>query len=145
MVARQRPRPTLRQGWIRVRCQLTGNHCTENLKLSPSQNVGCMAEVVTQSGTSVHHSGLSCRNETGGLSATLVVNRLGRCRATRPCPLFGLPTGDHGTSNLKLSLSQKVGCTSGAQEKLEFFRVKKVVLTRCPCVYAGIRKTTYAR
>ena len=36
----------------------------------------CTPYVVTLSGTSVH--------ETGALSATLAVNRLGRCRATRP-------------------------------------------------------------
>ena len=29
-------------------------------------------------------SGLSFTDETGGLSATLAVNRLGRCRATQP-------------------------------------------------------------
>ena len=48
----------------------------EKLKLSLGQKVGCTAEIVTQSGTSVSASGLS-------FSTRLAVNRLGHCRATR--------------------------------------------------------------
>ena len=51
------------------------------LKLSLSQKVGCTADVVTQS------IGRQCvwaeLHEAGGLSATLAVNGLGRCRATQ--------------------------------------------------------------
>ena len=45
------------------------------------QKVGCTAEVVTQSGCHCIRAEL---NETGGPFATLAVNRLGHCRATRP-------------------------------------------------------------
>ena len=57
------------------------------LKLALSKKVGFTAEVVTQ------NLGRRCiwaeLQETGGRSATLAVNRLGRCRATLPSALAG--------------------------------------------------------
>ena len=61
-----------------VGCQLATMALT--LKLSLSQNVGCTAEVVTEFGTSLHLG--REERETGGLSAILPVNRLGRCHAS---------------------------------------------------------------
>ena len=79
-IARRRPRPTLRQG-----ANLLGaNWRPWRLKLKPSlsQKVGFAREKFSS------NLGRQCvwaeLQETGGLSATLGVNRLGRCRATRP-------------------------------------------------------------
>ena len=97
-VARQRPRPTLRQGctcWVP-----TGDHGTSNDNCHyPKRKFKALSAIGTLISSSTKRKvaqqkfspnlGRPCiwadLHETGGLSATLAVNRLGCCRATRLC------------------------------------------------------------
>ena len=78
-VARQRPKPTLRQGctclganwrpWrLKLKLSLSRKRWVSGQKSSPNLGRQCIWSEL---------------HETGGLSATVAVNRLGRCRANR--------------------------------------------------------------
>ena len=69
-------------------CQLTDDHGTKKKKKKKKKkNVtipkGGLHVRSWQPIWDISASGPAALHETGGLSATLVVNRLGRCRATR--------------------------------------------------------------
>ena len=79
------PRPTLPHQGCTFCWVPTGDRGTSNKKCHCPKKVGCTAEVVTQSGRSVHLIWAELY-ETGRLSATLAVNQLGRCRTTLGWP-----------------------------------------------------------